>query len=93
MPDLATSLGALGQTLAAAERHGDAAAVARDGLAAIMPFAERHAQAFGDLARALAQIYLTACEKAGIEPDVALLERVGRALGGGDAVEEDPAMG
>jgi hypothetical protein len=73
------SLGALGQALRAAERHGDAAAVAREGLTAIVPFAERHTRAFGDLARALSQDYLAACEKAGTEPDMALLGRVARA--------------
>ena len=47
-----------------------------------MPFAERHAQAFGDLARVLAGIYIAAYEKAGAAPDTALLERVAKALGG-----------
>jgi hypothetical protein len=83
------SLGGLGQRLSAVERHGDAAAVAGEGLAAIVPFAERHAQAFVGLARTLGQIYRTACENAGIEPDMALLERGARALGaGGSAANE-----
>jgi hypothetical protein len=67
-----------------------------DGLAAPEPdligehhVAEKHTQAFGDLVRALRGDYLAACEKAGMEADVALLERGARALGGGDAGEGD----
>jgi hypothetical protein len=40
-------------------------------------------EAAGGLAGALRQEYMAACEKAGIAPDAALLERVARALGGG----------
>ena len=46
-----------------------------------MPFAERNAQAFGDLARELRQAYATACEEAGTAPDAALLERIARVIG------------
>jgi hypothetical protein len=52
-----------------------------EGLTAILPFVERRAQAFGDLARNLGRDYIAACEKAATEPDTALLERVARALG------------
>ena len=88
LPDLATSLGARGQALTQEERHADAAGAFHEGLAIIAPFVERHVQAFGDLATDLSQDYDTACEKAGIARDTALLERVGRALGGGPDINE-----
>jgi tetratricopeptide (TPR) repeat protein len=91
LPNLAMSLGALCRVLAAAEHHGEAAAVARQGLAAIMPFAEKHAATFGGLARALGQDYLAACEKAGTEPDMALVERVALAHGADDSSKDDGA--
>jgi len=50
-------------------------------LAAIAPFVERHARAFGDLAGVLSREYVAACQKAGTAPDVALLECVAKALG------------
>ena len=63
------------------------------GLSDFPDWAERHAAAFGGLVLALCQDYLTACDKAGIDPDMALLERVARALGAGgsaaDVREED----
>jgi tetratricopeptide (TPR) repeat protein len=80
LPDLAMSLGALSGALTAAERHGDAAAATHEGLMTIAPFLEKHASAFDSLARALVRDYLSACEKAGTERDLALLERVGRAF-------------
>ncbi len=84
LPDLATSLGAQGQALAQAERYADAAGAFREGLSVIVPFVERHAEAFGGLADALRREHVAACEKAGTAPDIVLLERVARALGGGD---------
>ena len=59
----------------------DAAAVSREGLAAIAPFVDRHAQTFRDLAHRLRRDYLSACENAGAEPDEPLLDRVAHALG------------
>jgi tetratricopeptide (TPR) repeat protein len=82
LPDLAMSLGTQGHALAGIERCVDAASAFREGLTAILPFIERHAQAFGDLARNLGRDYIAACEKAETEPDTALLRRVARALGG-----------
>jgi TIR domain len=81
LPDLASSLGALSQSLAGAERQGEAAAAAREGLALIAPFVAAQAEAFGGLARALVQLHSAACKAAGTEPDGALLQRVARALG------------
>jgi tetratricopeptide (TPR) repeat protein len=77
LPDLAMSLDTLGDALTAVERHGDAAATTHEGLMTIAPFLEKQASAFGDLTRALVRNYLSACEKAGTERDLALLERVG----------------
>jgi hypothetical protein len=88
LPDLATSLGGLGQALAGAERYADAASAFHEGLAVISPFVEGHAEAFGDLARALSQTYIGACEKMGSAPDLALLERVAKALDGGPHTDE-----
>jgi tetratricopeptide (TPR) repeat protein len=89
LPDLAMSLGALGTAYLTAEQYEAAAEAFAEGLALVTPFAERHPQAFGDLVRGLGQDYIQACEKAGWEPDAALLERAARALGvdggGGDA--------
>jgi hypothetical protein len=86
------SLGAHGQVLAGLDRHADAAAAVREGLAAIAPFVERHPQAFGRLAGNLAQDHLGYCEKAGVEPDGELLGRVVRALGfDPDSTEPPPA--
>jgi hypothetical protein len=70
----------LGHTLAGADRHANAADALMEGLAMIGPFVERHAQAFGCLARALSQDYIATCEKAGVARDVALVEWVARAL-------------
>jgi tetratricopeptide (TPR) repeat protein len=81
LPALATSLGALGRVLTALERHANATAVTHEGLGALAPFAERHPQVFEQLAAVLARDYLAACERSGAGPDVALLERVARALG------------
>jgi hypothetical protein len=80
LPDLARSLGALSKVLTAAGRHGDAATTTHEGLMTIAPFLEKHGDAVGGLARALVQNYLSACKKAGTERDLALLERIGRAL-------------
>jgi hypothetical protein len=60
-------------------------------LAVIVPFAERHVQAFGGMAGQLGREYNAVCEKSGIAPDAVLLQRVARALGGG--MNEDPKPG
>jgi tetratricopeptide (TPR) repeat protein len=82
-PDLARSLGAQGRIMAQAGRHDHAAGAYREGLAIIAPFVEGRREAFGNLALSLCQNYAVACVMVGIAPDRALLERVGRALGGG----------
>jgi tetratricopeptide (TPR) repeat protein len=80
LPALARSLETMGQVLAAQGRHMIAAEVTREGLALIAPFVERLPDAFGNLAQALAQVYLEQCKAANIPPDGALIERVVKAL-------------
>jgi tetratricopeptide (TPR) repeat protein len=82
LPDLAKSLGALAQALATAERYVEAASIFHEGLRTIAPFIERHMQAFGQTARALARDYLAACERSGVEPEAALLAKVAGVLDG-----------
>ena len=89
LPDLALSLGTLSWALAAAEQHADLAVTAHEGLISIMPFVERHPEAFGDLARALRRTYLVACEKADAEPDALLLDRIAQVLDADETPEED----
>jgi len=91
LPGLATSLGALGQILASTGRHQDALAVRFEGLMSIAGHVERHPQTFGDLARALSRDYLESCERAGAQPDSALLERIVRAVGANRPTREDRA--
>ena len=85
LPDLAKSLGTLSQTLFSADQYVQAANAAFEGLTAIAPFVEANAAAFGDLARNLGRDYMEASEKAEIEPDAELLNRVVRAIDGEDA--------
>jgi hypothetical protein len=73
----------MSQALAGAERYAEAADVAREGLAAIAPFAETQPHAFGELARALGRSHVEACEKAGREPDSAMLKQMAKTLPGG----------
>jgi len=82
LPELAMSLGAQGQTYAQSGRHADSVGAFGEGLATILPFAERNA--FGGLAGQLCQAYVAACTEAGTAPDAALLERVARAIGNDD---------
>jgi hypothetical protein len=70
------SLGAVSNALTAAKRHAEATVVAHEGLMKIAPFVERYPHAFDEPIRALAQDYLSACEKSGTEPDQALLAQV-----------------
>ena len=59
-----------------------AASIFHEGLRTIAPFIERHMQAFGQTARALARDYLAACERSGVEPEAALLAKVAGVLDG-----------
>jgi hypothetical protein len=53
---------------------------------------ERHPQAYQGLARTIGADILRYSEAAGQQPDNAVLARVARALGNGEAVEEDSAI-
>ena len=53
---------------------------------------ERYPQTYRGLARTIGIDIFRYCEAAGQQPDDALLARVARALGHGDAVEEDSAI-
>ena len=95
LPDLATSISVMSDVLAAMERPADAAAAAQDALSMLAPFVERYPQNFGQLARTIGSDVLKYCGAAGIEPDTALLQRVAKALGGGEAADggdDDPAL-
>jgi|SRR5215469_921864 len=89
LPDLAMSLGALGQAHASAGYPALAASTYEEGLTVIAPLVERHRRTFEDLARALGAGHIAACEDAGQTPNQALLSRISDALhgqeGGGGA--------
>jgi len=76
LPDLARSLGTLGTVLRGLERHAEAAEAFAEGLRSSLPAFRALPQAFGDLAGALLQDYLRACQEAGREPDAALVKKV-----------------
>ena len=79
-PDLARSLGAQSMILQGLERPAEAAAAAQEGLKILLPFVKKEPQAFAGLAEALAKEYMKACEKAGREPDIELLNKVTKIL-------------
>jgi tetratricopeptide (TPR) repeat protein len=84
LPDLARSLSVMSDALAAMERHAEAAAAAQEALATLAPYVERYPQTYADLARTIASDVLRYAEAAGVEPDLALLQRVARLLGDGN---------
>ena len=84
LPALATTLSTHSEVLAGAQRHAEAAAAVHDALTMTTALAERDLQQFGDVARERRQYYRSECEKAGIAPDTALLERIARTVGAGD---------
>ena len=75
LPGLARNLGVYGNVLLGLERYGEAAQAFSEGLSLLAPFFKKHPQAFSDLASALKQLYLQACQKAGREPDGDLLKK------------------
>jgi hypothetical protein len=75
LPDLAMSLGVHGNALLGLERFGEAARAFSEGLEHLAPFFQELPQAFSDLAGVLKQLYMDACQKAGMEPDGELLSR------------------
>ena len=77
LPDLASSLGGYGTILRSLDRNAEAARSFGEGLQKIGPIYQKMPQAFGGLAGALKQNYLSACEAAGQEPDQELLANFG----------------
>jgi hypothetical protein len=71
--------------MTAADRHRDAADVAHFGLTVIGALGARYPEA----ARSLRGCYVVACQKAGIGPDMALLDRVAHTLGASGAINEE----
>jgi tetratricopeptide (TPR) repeat protein len=68
-PNLAMSLGAMGQVYVSQENHQAGAECFKEGLATILPFFKRLPTAFVRITAALARDYSEACAKSGIEPD------------------------
>jgi hypothetical protein len=94
LPDLARSLGTYGVVLRGLGRHAEAAAAFAEGLGAILPLVRASPAAFGELANALLQDYLHACEAAGETPDQALVAQAHQAIGQVSPPElEDKALG
>ena len=79
----------MSDVLAALDRHEEAARAATQALEILAPFVERYSQTYQGLARTIGADILRYCEAAGQQPDNALLARVARALGTGDAIKED----
>jgi tetratricopeptide (TPR) repeat protein len=91
LPDLATSISVMSDILAALDRYGEAAQAATQALEILAPFVERYPQTYRGLARTIGDDILRYSEAAGQPPGNALLARVARALGEGEAVEEESA--
>ena len=79
--ELASSLCNLSQALARMGQMAEAARASGEGLEAVAPLVQRHPSAFCDLARKLGSAVIVQSRQAGIEPDMAMLERVAGALG------------
>ncbi|HWN52788.1 MAG TPA: tetratricopeptide repeat protein, partial [Xanthobacteraceae bacterium] len=92
LPDLATSISVMSDVLAALDRHDEAAQAATQALEILAPFVECYPQTYRALARTIGADILRYSEAAGQQPDNALLARVVKALGNGEAVEEDSAI-
>jgi len=73
LPDLAMSLGSFGSILQAMELHEEAARAFAEGLHHLAPFYRDLPLAHSRVGKGLVQVYLQACQKAGLEPDAALL--------------------
>ena len=75
LPDLAMSLGSFGSILQAMELHEEAARAFAEGLHHLAPFYRDLPLAHSRVGKGLVQVYLQACQKAGLEPDAALLSQ------------------
>jgi len=76
LPDLARSLGTLGMVTEQSGSPADAANIFAERFAALLPAFEKHPRAFALLMSNLVSAYLSACEKATIQPDDFLLARL-----------------
>ena len=81
LPDLARSVSVLSDALAALDRHEESASTAAEALEILAPFVERYPEHYGRLARTIGADMLNYSEAAGVEPDLALLERIAQSLG------------
>jgi tetratricopeptide (TPR) repeat protein len=89
LPNLATSVSLMSDAFAALGRFGEAAEAASQALRMLAPFVVRYAEAYGSLARTIAGDVRRYSEKAGVEPDMMLLESVAHAFGAGGSTEEN----
>ncbi|HRE87094.1 MAG TPA: toll/interleukin-1 receptor domain-containing protein [Accumulibacter sp.] len=92
LPKLARSISTTSVVLTALDRQTEAAQAAHEALEILAPFVERYPETFGDLARTIGADLLRYSDAAQQAPDRALLERVARALDGGETAAEDPAI-
>jgi tetratricopeptide (TPR) repeat protein len=81
LPDLARSISVMSEVLATLERHAEATQAAHQALEILAPFVECYPEAYGQLARTIGADALRYSEAAEQPPNMALLERVARALG------------
>lgn len=90
--NLAISSNAKGRVHAAMGAHAEAAASFEEGLRVITPLFRRLPAAFGQVTIALAQGYVEAAKKAGLEPDEELLRPIAEVLEAlqADSSDEEP---
>jgi hypothetical protein len=79
--------GAHSSTLAALDRHQEAALIAAEALRFILPYAERYPETYGELARTITADVLRYNDAVGQAPDQALLERAARVLAPSDEAQ------
>jgi tetratricopeptide (TPR) repeat protein len=79
-PDLAGSLGNLGNILTEFGQFDEALAARREAVATLAPYFLRWPARHARWMRVLARQYLESCEKLGVEPDVALLTPIVEAV-------------
>ncbi len=92
LPDLARSISVTSDVLTAFDRPTEATQAAHQALEILAPFVELYPATFADLAHEISADLLQYSDAAQQAPDRALLERVARALDGGETAAEDPAI-
>jgi hypothetical protein len=78
------SLGAHSRTLAALDRHQEAARIAAEALLIILPYSEGYPERYAGLARTIAADVLRYHDATGQEPDQAMIERAAQVLAPSD---------